>query len=83
MEKKVARLTHVDQVMPDTPHLFGCDFSAAQVQAAKYLPRIRRNDLAAVAQGQFHPQAALAGRIGARNDNQLWQHVHSPIHPSF
>ena len=29
---------------------------------------------AAVSQGQFHPQATLAGRIGARNHNQLWQH---------
>ena len=80
--KEVVGFADVDQVVGDALHLLGRDLAAAQVVALEYLAGVGGDDLAAVPAGQLHAKAALAGGVGARDDDQLRFLLHVSVSPS-
>ena len=80
--KEVVGLADVDQVVGNALHLLGRDLAAAQVVALKHLAGVGGDDLAAVPAGQLHAKAALAGGVGARDDDQLRFLLHVSVSPS-
>ena len=80
--KKAVWFADIQQMVGDTAHFFLCNFAAAQVKPAVYLPRVGRYDLSAEAERQLHAEAALAGGIGAHNGDEFFLHARSPL-PRF
>ena len=80
--EEVVGFAHVDQVVGYALHLLGRDLAAAQVVALKHLAGVGGDDLAAVLARQLHAQTALAGGVGARDDDQLRFLIHESVSPS-
>ena len=80
--EEVVGFAHVDQVVGNALHLLGRDLAAAQVVALKHLAGVGGDDLAAVLARQLHAKAALAGGVGARDNDQLRFLFHESVSPS-